>query len=93
MSKFRGLHKKRFSEYLYIVLVVLRGYNISVDICAFLTSRVTELDKIIGLRAGGDDYITKPFSLDELTARVEAHIGGRTTTAWQQCKDVWRPVH
>lgn len=40
----------------------------------FLTSRVTEQDKIIGLRAGGDDYITKPFSLDELTARVEAHL-------------------
>ena len=40
----------------------------------FLTSRITEQDKIIGLRAGGDDYITKPFSLDELTARVEAHL-------------------
>ena len=40
----------------------------------FLTSRVTEQDKIIGLQAGGDDYITKPFSLDELTARVEAHL-------------------
>ena len=40
----------------------------------FLTSRITEQDKVIGLRAGGDDYITKPFSLDELTARVEAHL-------------------
>ena len=40
----------------------------------FLTSRITEQDKIVGLRAGGDDYITKPFSLDELTARVEAHL-------------------
>jgi len=40
----------------------------------FLTSCVTEQDKITGLRAGGDDYITKPFSLDELTARVEAHL-------------------
>jgi DNA-binding response OmpR family regulator len=39
-----------------------------------LTSRVTEQDKIVGLQAGGDDYITKPFSLDELTARVEAHL-------------------
>ena len=40
----------------------------------FMTSRVTEQDKITGLRAGGDDYITKPFSLEELTARVEAHL-------------------
>lgn len=40
----------------------------------FLTSRITEQDKIVGLQAGGDDYITKPFSLAELTARVEAHL-------------------
>ena len=40
----------------------------------FLTSRMTEQDKIVGLQAGGDDYITKPFSLAELTARVEAHL-------------------
>ena len=40
----------------------------------FLTSKVTEQDKILGLQAGGDDYITKPFSIAELTARVEAHL-------------------
>lgn len=40
----------------------------------FLTARVTEQDKITGLQYGGDDYITKPFSLRELTARVEAHL-------------------
>lgn len=40
----------------------------------FLTARITEQDKINGLQAGGDDYITKPFSLQELTARVEAHL-------------------
>lgn len=40
----------------------------------FLTSKVTEQDKILGLQAGGDDYITKPFSMAELTARVEAHL-------------------
>ncbi len=40
----------------------------------FLTSRITEQDKILGLQAGGDDYITKPFSIAELTARVEAHL-------------------
>lgn len=40
----------------------------------FLTANITEEDKINGLRIGGDDYITKPFSLMELTARVEAHL-------------------
>lgn len=40
----------------------------------FLTAQVTEQDKINGLRIGGDDYITKPFSLLELSARVEAHL-------------------
>lgn len=40
----------------------------------FLTARITEQDKINGLRTGGDDYITKPFSLQELLARVEAHL-------------------
>lgn len=40
----------------------------------FLTARITEQDKINGLQAGGDDYITKPFSLKELTARVAAHL-------------------
>ena len=40
----------------------------------FLTARITEQDKINGFQYGGDDYITKPFSLKELTARIEAHL-------------------
>lgn len=40
----------------------------------FLTARITEQDKVTGLQAGGDDYITKPFSLQELTARIAAHL-------------------
>lgn len=40
----------------------------------FLTARITEQDKINGLQYGGDDYITKPFSLKELSARVAAHL-------------------
>lgn len=37
-----------------------------------LSARDSELDKIVGLRVGADDYMTKPFSLAELTARVMA---------------------
>lgn len=40
----------------------------------FLTARVTEQDLINGLSVGGDDYITKPFSVDELLARISAHL-------------------
>ena len=40
----------------------------------FLTARVTERDVIKGLSAGGDDYITKPFRMDELSARISAHL-------------------
>jgi DNA-binding response OmpR family regulator len=40
----------------------------------FLTARVEECDKISGFTAGGDDYIVKPFSIDELGARVSAHL-------------------
>lgn len=40
----------------------------------FLTARIEEADRVAGFRAGGDDYIMKPFSLAELTVRVEAHL-------------------
>ncbi|NBF00123.1 response regulator transcription factor [Nonomuraea sp. KC401] len=38
----------------------------------FLTARDTAADKINGLRLGGDDYVTKPFDLEELLARIRA---------------------
>ena len=44
----------------------------------FLTARDTTDDKIRGLTLGGDDYVTKPFSLEELTARIRAVL--RRTT-------------
>lgn len=40
----------------------------------FLTARIESSDKITGFRAGADDYIVKPFDIDELGARVEAHL-------------------
>ncbi|MBF2047953.1 MAG: response regulator transcription factor [Elainella sp. C42_A2020_010] len=48
-----------------------------------LTARDTVTDKITGLDAGADDYVTKPFDLEELMARVRAALrrGSSTTTA------------
>lgn len=40
----------------------------------FLTAKVEDADKIKGFAVGGDDYILKPFSIEELGARVAAHI-------------------
>lgn len=40
----------------------------------FLTARIEDADKIKGFAAGGDDYMVKPFSIDELGARIAAHI-------------------
>lgn len=40
----------------------------------FLTARIEDSDKISGFMSGGDDYVTKPFSIDELGARVSAHL-------------------
>ena len=39
-----------------------------------LTARVEERDKLLGFEIGADDYITKPFSMKELVARVSAHL-------------------
>ena len=40
----------------------------------FLTARVEDCDKIKGFAIGADDYVVKPFSIDELEARVAAHL-------------------
>lgn len=40
----------------------------------FLSSKTGNMDKILGLTIGGDDYITKPFNKDELIARIKAHL-------------------
>ena len=40
----------------------------------FLTAKSDEVDRVLGLEIGGDDYMTKPFSPRELIARVKAHL-------------------
>ena len=53
------------------------GNNVPVII---LTAREEEADKVLGLEIGADDYITKPFSMRELVARVGANIRRTTMT-------------
>jgi len=40
----------------------------------FLTARDDEIDRVVGLEIGGDDYIGKPFSMRELLARIKARL-------------------
>lgn len=46
-----------------------------------LTAKTEEIDKVLGLELGADDYVTKPFSLRELCARIAARLRIRTISA------------
>ncbi len=62
----------------YDGLEVLRRVRAFADpYVIFLTARTEEIDRIVGLTVGGDDYLTKPFSPRELAARVRAVIRRR----------------
>ncbi len=51
----------------------LRQKNVSVPV-VMLTAKGEEIDKVVGLEIGADDYLTKPFSIRELLARIKAHL-------------------
>jgi two-component system response regulator PrrA len=53
------------------VITRLRGLGIDVPVC-MLSARDTVDDRVAGLEAGADDYLVKPFALDELVARIRA---------------------
>lgn len=55
----------------FAVTKKLRSMAIDVPVL-FLTARDETADKVTGLTVGGDDYLTKPFSLDEVIARIQA---------------------
>lgn len=53
---------------------IRRSSNLGRIPILFLTARSDEVDRVLGLEIGGDDYIVKPFSPRELIARVKAHL-------------------
>ncbi len=78
-----GLAALAEGAFVFVVLDVGLPDGTGFDVCKairtrstvpvlFLTARNTELDRVLGLELGGDDYLTKPFSPRELTARVKA---------------------
>lgn len=79
-----GLKALTSSEYQLVLLDVMLPKLSGFDVCKkaraagiatpiiLLTARGEEIDKVLGLELGADDYITKPFSVRELLARVKA---------------------
>ena len=79
-----GLRLATAGDHDLIVLDVMLPKKSGLDVCKelrrsgrhtpviMLTARGQEIDKIVGLKLGADDYVTKPFSFMELLARVEA---------------------
>jgi two-component system OmpR family response regulator len=57
----------------YLLLRAVRGEGLHMPVL-ILTARSDEAEKVRGFRWGADDYVTKPFSIDELRARVRALV-------------------
>jgi DNA-binding response OmpR family regulator len=65
-----------------VMMPKVNGYDVCRDLRAlgarvpvlFLTAKGEEIDKVLGLKLGADDYVTKPFGMQELLARVEALV-------------------
>jgi DNA-binding response OmpR family regulator len=75
---------RRFTPDLILLDLMLPGLD-GIEVCRILrqetsipiimlTARDDEIDRIIGLEIGADDYVTKPFSIRELLARIKAHL-------------------
>lgn len=79
-----GYKKAKGGSYDLIILDLMLPHLSGTDICRMLrgdgittpilmlTARAEEVDKVLGLEIGADDYLTKPFSIRELTARIKA---------------------
>ncbi|MCF8261663.1 MAG: response regulator transcription factor [Melioribacteraceae bacterium] len=81
-----GLEGIRTNQYDLVILDVMLPKMSGFDVCKtvrkegnttpiiLLTAKGEEIDKVLGLELGADDYVTKPFSLRELLARIKAVI-------------------
>jgi len=65
----------------------IREFNQEIPII-FLTARSAREDKIFGLQQGGDDYITKPFSIEELVLKIEIFLKRRQVQHREEPKNV-----
>lgn len=64
----------------------IRKYNRDVPII-FLTAKSLKEDRLYGLKLGGDDYLTKPFSIEELLLKIEIFLKRRKVTAFNDVQE------
>lgn len=58
----------------------IRKVDVSIPIL-FLTAKALKEDRLLGFKLGGDDYVTKPFSIEELVMRIEVFLKRRTISS------------
>lgn len=63
-----------FIGFMYEALGMSWTAEAGTQVMIFLSAKGDIVDKSIGFKAGGDDYVVKPFSFDELLLRIEAHL-------------------
>ncbi|SHE89541.1 two-component system, OmpR family, response regulator VicR [Atopostipes suicloacalis DSM 15692] len=69
---------------LEVVREVRKNHNMPI---IMVTAKETEIDKVLGLELGADDYVTKPFSNRELVARVKANLRRQSTVQSTESED------
>lgn len=101
----RGLEQARDGKHELIILdLMLPGVD-GLEICRqvrsrsdytpilMLTARSSEVDRVLGLELGADDYLTKPFSILELVARVKALFRRMDAMRAREANDTEPPIH
>lgn len=100
-----GLRKALEDNFVLIILDLMLPQLDGISVCSqirekdpytpilMLTAKAEEIDRVLGLELGADDYMTKPFSVRELTARVRALLRrSQTTLSAARQEGIFPPV-
>ena len=100
-----GLDKALHGDYALVILDLMLPELDGLEVCKrirsqdrylpilMLTAKAEELDKVLGLELGADDYLTKPFSIRELIARVKALFRRIEIDKENLQQDITQPLH
>lgn len=97
-----GMKRSLENHYLLILLDLMLPDGDGLDIChklrrekiqtpiVMLTAKTEEIDKVLGLESGADDYISKPFSIREFIARIKAIIRRSAISIIENEEDIFQ---